>query len=34
MSFYRELESQIAAAMQADRQRLRNMLRAVRQAED
>ena len=34
MSFYAELESQIAAAMQTDRQRLRNLLRAVRQAEE
>lgn len=34
MSFYRELEAKIATAMQADRHRLRNMLRAVRQAED
>lgn len=34
MSFYRELEMQIARAMQADRHRLRNLLRAVRQGED
>jgi ATP-dependent helicase HrpA len=34
MSFYQELETQIAAAMQADRHRLRNLLRAVRQAEE
>jgi ATP-dependent helicase HrpA len=34
MSFYDDLESQIAAAMQADRYRLRNMLRAVRKAEE
>jgi ATP-dependent helicase HrpA len=34
MSFYQDLESQIASAMQADRHRLRNMLRAVRKAEE
>ena len=34
MSYYQNLESQIATAMQADRHRLRNMLRAVRQVED
>ncbi|MEX2173211.1 MAG: ATP-dependent RNA helicase HrpA [Pirellulaceae bacterium] len=33
MSFYEELEAKIATAMQADRHRLRNLLRAVRQAE-
>ena len=34
MSFYDDLESQIAGAMQADRYRLRNILRAVRKAEE
>ncbi len=34
MSFYREIELQIATAMQADRHRLRNLLRAVQQAEE
>src|SRR5262245_397252 len=33
-AFLRDLESRIAAAMQADRHRLRNLLRAVRQAEE
>src|SRR5262245_10021498 len=34
MSFYREIELQIATAMQADKHRLRNLLRAVQQAEE
>ncbi len=34
MSFFRELEQRIAAAMQADRFRLRNLLRAVRRDEE
>ena len=34
MTFYQELEQRIATAMQSDRHRLRNMLRAVQQAED
>lgn len=34
MSFYAELTSRISQSMQADRPRLRNMLRAVRQAEE
>src|SRR4029450_13041409 len=34
MSFYSEIEIKIASAMQADRHRLRNLLRAVRQAEE
>ncbi|HEX5105134.1 MAG TPA: ATP-dependent RNA helicase HrpA, partial [Pirellulaceae bacterium] len=34
MSYYQNLEAQIATAMQADRHRLRNLLRAVRKAED
>src|SRR5262245_14742829 len=33
-AFLRDLESRIATAMQIDRHRLRNMLRAVRQAEE
>ena len=33
MSYYGEIETRIAAAMQADRHRLQNLLRAVRQAE-
>ena len=34
MSFYLDLEAQIATAMQADRHRLRNMLRAVQKDEE
>src|SRR5438093_8612444 len=34
MSFFRDLEAQIATAMQADRHRLRNLLRAVRKDEE
>src|SRR5438046_1920172 len=34
MSFFDEIEQRIAAAMQADRFRLRNLLRAVRRAEE
>ncbi|MFN0020820.1 MAG: ATP-dependent RNA helicase HrpA [Pirellulaceae bacterium] len=34
MSFYSDLTSRISQSMQADRARLRNMLRAVRQAEE
>jgi len=34
MSFYSEIEIKIASAMQADRHRLRNLLRAVKQAEE
>jgi ATP-dependent helicase HrpA len=34
MSFFRDLEARIATAMQVDRHRLRNLLRAVRKAED
>ena len=34
MSFYSELTSRISQSLQADRARLRNMLRAVRQAEE
>ena len=33
MTFYSDLESRLLLAMQADRPRLRNMLRAVRQSE-
>src|SRR5688572_7524187 len=34
MSFFKELESRIASAMQSDRFRLGNMLRAIRQADE
>src|SRR4051812_48488494 len=34
MSFFRDLEARIATAMQADRYRLRNLLRAVRRDEE
>src|SRR5262245_3354822 len=34
MTFFRDLESRIATAMQADRHRLRNLLRAARKAEE
>ena len=34
MSFYQEIEGRIDSTMQADRQRLRNLLRAVYQAEE
>lgn len=34
MSFFRDLEARIATSMQADRHRLRNLLKAVRKAED
>jgi len=33
MSFFRDLEARISGAMQADRYRLRNLLRAVRNDE-
>ena len=34
MTFFSDLETRIATAMQADRFRLRNLLRAVKQAEE
>src|SRR5438270_8825678 len=34
MGFFADVESRIATAMQADRHRLRNLLRAVHQAEE
>jgi ATP-dependent helicase HrpA len=34
MSFFRDLEARLAAAMQSDRYRLRNMLRAIRDREE
>ena len=34
MSFFRDLEARISGAMQADRYRLRNLLRAVRNDEE
>src|SRR5687768_9269371 len=34
MSFFKELEARIASSMQADRYRLRNMLRAIRDREE